>query len=541
MLKRLLALGWAGLLCLAGAPWSHADGVTIDHSAVGCIVAGKYPKMNACFAPAPNLARGRVYFRAQGTQYWYFVDMKLDATAAKGETPCYAGILPKPKKSMVGKTINYYVEGVDKAFVEARTTEYNPQVVADEGSCRKEAPAAPFVNNATVTVGAAAGAPAVPVGFAVGGGVSTGLIVGGIAVVGGGTAAAVAISNNNGSTPSTSGTIPTPPTATTPVTNPPSPPPSPPSVNQPPNAVFSAKPLVGPAPLPVKFSMCGTTDPDNDPLSYSFDFGDGAKDSGGCGTTHIYKNPTLSGRVSAQGTVTATLSVTDGQAGHERSKSFSIQVDCPAPSVAITKPAGTAQGLFPPVVIEADATDGFGIRDVQFTVIDAQGGVDLVATKSAAPYQVTFDPPSYLCGDFSVTALATNKCLNQAQFQKTFNIACGLAVSPGAATQLSWTSQLDVPGGRAQLVLGSRVLYPREGRALVVAQARRGENRVEAQIVEAKGPGPWRLEFGGQKTIEPDSLKVTTGEVISAGPDAIVFRISGQPGERIVFTFRARE
>ena len=41
-------------------------GVVIDHRAVGCIVVGKYPKMNACFSPAADLARSRVYFRPEG-------------------------------------------------------------------------------------------------------------------------------------------------------------------------------------------------------------------------------------------------------------------------------------------------------------------------------------------------------------------------------------------------------------------------------------------------------------------------------------------
>src|SRR5476651_1073554 len=61
-----------------GASTASAQGVEIDHKAVGCIVVGKYPKMNVCFTPAPNLARGRVYFRPEGTASWYYVDMKSD-------------------------------------------------------------------------------------------------------------------------------------------------------------------------------------------------------------------------------------------------------------------------------------------------------------------------------------------------------------------------------------------------------------------------------------------------------------------------------
>ena len=80
-------------LCLALTASSltavHAEGVAIDHKAVGCIVVGKYPKMNACFTPAADLARSRVYFRPEGVASWYYVDMKTDQ-------PCFTGTLPKP-------------------------------------------------------------------------------------------------------------------------------------------------------------------------------------------------------------------------------------------------------------------------------------------------------------------------------------------------------------------------------------------------------------------------------------------------------------
>src|SRR5206468_1159428 len=63
-----------------------AQGVTIDHKAVGCIVAEQYPKMSACFVPAAGLARSRVYFRAGGTPHCYFVDGRPDM-------PCVGAVL----------------------------------------------------------------------------------------------------------------------------------------------------------------------------------------------------------------------------------------------------------------------------------------------------------------------------------------------------------------------------------------------------------------------------------------------------------------
>ena len=68
---------WAGLILATLTPTiALSQGLEIDHKAVGCIVVGKYPKMNACFTPAASLARSRVYFRPEGNPSWYYVDMK---------------------------------------------------------------------------------------------------------------------------------------------------------------------------------------------------------------------------------------------------------------------------------------------------------------------------------------------------------------------------------------------------------------------------------------------------------------------------------
>src|SRR6478672_89844 len=90
------------MVVVGTAATARPEAVAIDHKAVGCIVVGKYPKMNACFTPAADLARSRVYFRPEGVASWYYVDMKSDQ-------PCFAGVLPKPGKKLVGKKIEYYV------------------------------------------------------------------------------------------------------------------------------------------------------------------------------------------------------------------------------------------------------------------------------------------------------------------------------------------------------------------------------------------------------------------------------------------------
>src|SRR5712691_750681 len=184
----------AGIILTTLTPaMALSQGLEIDHKAVGCIVVGKYPKMNACFTPAGSLARGRVYFRPEGTPSWYYVEMKSDQ-------PCYTGVLPKPSKKLVGKKIEYYVEGQDRTFNASRTAEYGPVVVRSAAECKKTVPIAPFVNNATVAV-----VPGVPAGFAAGGAVvgTTALVAAGAGVAAAGTAVAVAASGGNNDTTTT--------------------------------------------------------------------------------------------------------------------------------------------------------------------------------------------------------------------------------------------------------------------------------------------------------------------------------------------------
>jgi hypothetical protein len=137
---------------------AQAPGVAVDHKEVKCIVAGKHTRMTSCFDPQASLARGRVYFRAFGTQPWYFVEFKSDQ-------PCFTTFLPKAKKEI--QKVDYYVEGLAKDSTANRTADFDPIVVEREEDC-KDRPVAPWVNRATVVVGAAAGGPAIPAGFTIG-------------------------------------------------------------------------------------------------------------------------------------------------------------------------------------------------------------------------------------------------------------------------------------------------------------------------------------------------------------------------------------
>src|SRR6185295_11779457 len=191
MSPRGISLSLVVVVCTAAS--ARPEAVAIDHKAVGCIVVGKYPKMNACFSPAADLARSCVYFRPEGVASWYYVDMKTDE-------PCFAGTLPRPGKKLVGKKIEYYVEAQNRTFEPARTAEFAPIVVKSAQECKKNVPVAPFLNNATVAV-----FPSVPAGFVGAGTIGTAAVVGivgaGAAVAG--TAVVVASNNNNAATTTT--------------------------------------------------------------------------------------------------------------------------------------------------------------------------------------------------------------------------------------------------------------------------------------------------------------------------------------------------
>ena len=219
---------------------AFGQGVNIDHTGVGCVVAGKFPRFDARLDPAASVARARLHFRPEGGPHWYFVDMKPEASL-------FRGILPKPQKTL--HRFSYYIDVTDKAFHASRTAEFTLDVAAGPAACGRQKVLASSVAKARVLVHApegVAGAPALPPGFAgegvvtvssagvetaattgagAGGGLgTTALVVGGVAVAAG-AAAVVATSGEGSSNSGTQGppptTLPAPPPTTLPAPTPP--------------------------------------------------------------------------------------------------------------------------------------------------------------------------------------------------------------------------------------------------------------------------------------------------------------------------------
>jgi glucose/arabinose dehydrogenase/PKD repeat protein len=122
------------------------------------------------------------------------------------------------------------------------------------------------------------------------------------------------------------------------------------SDNQPPTAVAGAAPTTGPAPLTVDFDGTGSSDPDQDPLSYAWDLdGDGAYDDSTAAQPR-YTYTTVGSR-------TASLKVTDPE-GEFDTDSVTISVGNTAPTATISLPtAGTTWQVGSVINFSGSATD----------------------------------------------------------------------------------------------------------------------------------------------------------------------------------------
>ena len=91
--------------------------------------------------------------------------------------------------------------------------------------------------------------------------------------------------------------------------------------NRAPKAAFTPTPQMGAAPLEVAFDASGSSDPDDDALSYTWSFGDGDVDKG-VTVRHVY---------ASAGSYVVTLKVEDGKGGSD-SVQKTVQVNAPASS-----------------------------------------------------------------------------------------------------------------------------------------------------------------------------------------------------------------
>jgi len=130
--------------------------------------------------------------------------------------------------------------------------------------------------------------------------------------------------------------------------------------NHSPVARITASPLTGQSPLSVNFDASDSSDPDDDPLSYEWDFGDGSDTAVGEIVDHVFT-------ATDETTIyTVTLTVTDGRGGRSTA-SQSIEVT--------PGPAGETGGEgFPVARFTPDRIIGRTPLTVLFDATESTGG-----------------------------------------------------------------------------------------------------------------------------------------------------------------------
>lgn len=106
------------------------------------------------------------------------------------------------------------------------------------------------------------------------------------------------------------------------------------NANRAPVAAASADPTNGAAPLAVTFSAAASHDPDGDPLTYTWSFGDDAPLAEGVEVVHTYMQP---------GTFVAVVTVRDPSGAEATSHPITITTDNQPPVAAIAAPADGAR------------------------------------------------------------------------------------------------------------------------------------------------------------------------------------------------------
>ena len=414
-MRRIVTLALA--LAPAGAA---AQGPAIEHQAVKCLVVGQYGRLPACLAPAESVAQARAYFRPEGVPTWHFVKLKRVEA-------CFEGVLPKPTKVLVGRNVEYYLEGADRAFAVGRTAQYAARVVNRAEECKDE-PVAAFS-----PTGPDAVFPSMPPGFArLGGGVGTWTV---LAVVGAGVAgggAALALGGDDGPTPPPP-TVggPEPPTVS--LTTPPSEP-------LPGTALrvsCDAEPRSGQAPLRVKFRAQAIGG--SGVYDFFWQFGDGGT-STQVTPGHTYESP---------GAYTSTVRVTSGGQTALCNRVVSAERaagPCDtrvAPTTALTSPA-SGSVVTGPTLMQASASASVPIERVEFHARDVVGGTSsLVGIATSAPYQATWTPPPSCGGGFELHSMVVDSCGGVAESSRAPVVARTDTVPPVVS---SITVQDPTPG-----------------------------------------------------------------------------------------------
>jgi hypothetical protein len=195
--------------------------------------------------------------------------------------------------------------------------------------------------------------------------------------------------------------------------------------------------------------------------------------------------------------------------------------------------------------VTASASDNVGVSSVSFFATpadylgNATGAPYLIGTDATPPYSVLWTYPGCSSYYFLVTSQAADACGNVGTSTPVLGYVVGCGASPIEIFSMNWASQLDTPGAAGRVALNDAPLTAGEGRQQGRARVRRGDNRIDAELVAAIGkPGLWRFDLA--PIIEPGSMRILAGEAVQVTDYYVVFRLAGTPGERLSFSFRTR-
>ena len=107
--------------------------------------------------------------------------------------------------------------------------------------------------------------------------------------------------------------------------------------------------------------------------------------------------------------------------------------------------------------------------------------------------------------------------------------------------ELAWLNELNVPGAVGQVLInGATTVLFNQGIYNATVPVQDGENRVQAQIMSSTGrPGTWRFSFPAVESFLRRSFRVIEGQAVDITEHSITFRLRGEPGEKVQFTFQA--
>ena len=442
--------------------------VVIDHQPVDCVLAGQPPALNACFAPAEEIVRARVYYRL-GEAAWQFVPLVPEGS-------CFGAVLPRPTRT--DGTLRYYLEAVDLASQSTRSSEYRALVVQDQNACAGTLAAVKPGTQQVASAGKKKTLPFILVGAGAAGA--------GVALAGGGGGGGGSASTTQTTSAAATVTSTLTPTTTTPESS---------TTTTPGSSSTTTLPSSTTSTVP---GSTTTTLP--------------------ASTTTTVPNSTTTTVPGSTTTTTTTTPTTT------------------LPPTTTTRPCG--YNLQPP-------SAAFPLSPLFAT------GTCTISTAATCPWHavasdswIVIQGTSFGTGtatvQYRVEGLVLGQRNGDIRLQEDGNAQCRitqglLLTKAGPSDRGVLKSELTVAGASGQIVWnGASVTYAAEGATTAAAPLGPGSNRVEAQIVAADGkPGTWRFSFTGAVK----GLRPLSGKVDAVTPDGITFRVSGRPGERVVFVF----